>query len=125
MRDEDAWRRTPMKERIMGTDTLVLTDVNLAEVAAQGVTLVDFWAERCPPCRAQGPIVDKVAEKFAGRAKVGKLDVDSNTKVATELRLMYIPTLVVLKDGKEVNRFTGLQQEEVLAFALEEALTEG
>ena len=106
----------------MGTDTLVLTDTNLAEIVVQGVTLVDFWAERCPPCRAQGPIVDKVAEQFVGRAKVGKLDVDSNLKVPAEMGLMYLPTLIVLKDGKEMKRFTGLQQEEVLASALEEAL---
>ncbi len=106
----------------MGTDTLELTDASFGEVASQGVTLVDFWSERCPPCRVQGPIVDKVAERFADRAKVGKLDVDSNPKVATELGLMYIPTIIVLKDGEEVKRFTGLQQEEVLASALEEAL---
>jgi len=106
----------------MGASTLELTDANLAEVVAQGVTLVDFWAERCPPCRIQGPIVEEMAERFAGRAKVGKLDVDSNTKMATELGLMYIPTIIIFKDGEEVKRFTGLQQEEALASALEGAL---
>jgi thioredoxin 1 len=70
----------------------------------------------------QGPIVAKLAGQFAGRATIGKLDVDSNPKVPTEFGLMYIPTLIVFKDGKELKRFTGLTQEATLVAELEEAL---
>jgi thioredoxin 1 len=85
---------------------------------------VDFWAERCPPCRMQGPIVEKLAERLAGRATICKLDVDAraNRRTPRKFRIMYIPTLIIFKDGKEVKRFVGLQQEAALASALEEAL---
>ena len=109
----------------MAGSTLEFTDANFDELTRQGVALVDFWALRCPPCRLQGPIVETVAESFAGRAAVGKLDVDSNSKVPARFALQFIPTLVILKDGEEVKRFTGLQQEATLASALEGAITEG
>lgn len=107
----------------MSKNAMDITDENYAEITGKGVVLVDFWAERCPPCRMQGPIVEKVADKFAGRATVGKFDVDSNDEVPTRLELMYIPTLIILKDGKEVKRFTGLQREDALASELERALS--
>ncbi len=106
----------------MSENTVTVTDANFAEITGKGVALVDFWAERCPPCRVQGPVVEKLAEKFAGRATVGKLDVDSNPRVPTEFGLMYIPTLIVFRDGEEAKRFTGLTNEATLTSVLEEAL---
>lgn len=99
----------------------VLTDANFEELTANGVSLVDFWAVWCPPCRQQGPIVEKVAEAFEGRALVGKLD--ENPETAGEFQVRSIPTLVVLRDGEEQKRFVGLQSEEALSRALEEALS--
>lgn len=104
------------------TEPLELTDANFSSVTASGVVLVDFWSVRCPPCRAQGPIVDGLAKNFAGRATIGKLNVDENPRTAREFNIMYIPTLIILRDGEVVKRFTGLQQEEVLASALKGAL---
>jgi thioredoxin 1 len=103
---------------------LTVTDANFAEVAGKGVVLVDFWAERCPPCRVQGPIVEKLAGEFAGRAAIGKLDVDAsaNRRTPREFRIVYIPTLIIFRDGREVKRFVGLQSEAALASALEEAV---
>ena len=106
----------------MAETAVEVTDANFAELTGKGVALVDFWAERCPPCRMQGPIVDRLAGQFAGRATIGKLDVDSNRRVPTEFGLMYIPTLIVFRDGREVKRFVGLQSEAALASALEEAV---
>jgi len=106
----------------MAGTAVAVTDANFAELTGKGVALVDFWAERCPPCRLQGPIVEKLAGQFDGRATIGKLDVDSNHEAPTEFGLMYIPTLIVFKDGKELKRFTGLQQEAALAAELEVAL---
>lgn len=106
----------------MAGKAVEVTDANFAEFTGEGVALVDFWAETCPPCRVQGPIVEKVAEEFAGRATVGKCDVDSNPRVPTEFGIMYIPTLIVFKGAKELKRFTGLTQEATLVSELEEAL---
>ena len=106
----------------MAETVLKITDADFEEITGKGVVLVDFWAERCPPCRLQGPIIDKIADKFAERATVGKLDVDSNQEVPSRFGLMYIPTLILFKDGKELERFTGLQQEETLVSSLEKTL---
>ena len=109
----------------MAGSAVEVTDANFPELTNKGVVLVDFWAERCPPCRVQGPIVDKLATDFAGRATVGKLDVDSNPGVPTDFELMYIPTTIVFRDGKELKRFTGLTQEAALVSELEAALAQG
>lgn len=106
----------------MAGKAVEVTDANFAELTGKGVALVDFWAERCPPCHVQGPIVDKLAGDFAGRATVGKVDVDSNRRVPTEFGIMYIPTIIIFKDGRELKRFTGLTQEATLVSELEEAL---
>lgn len=97
-------------------------DENFDEVTRSGVALIDFWSRQCPPCLRQGPIVDRLAETFKGRALVGKVDVASNRETPRRYGVQLIPTLVVLRDGREVERFVGLQDEETLASALEEAL---
>lgn len=111
--------RTPEAEPVEASE---VTDASFAEFTAKGVAIVDFWSPTCPPCRAQGPIVEKLANDFAGRAAIGKLRVDLNREAARRFRIMYIPTLVVLRDGQEVKRFTGLQSKATLVAALEEAL---
>jgi thioredoxin 1 len=92
-----------------------------AEIAA-GVCLVDFWAEWCGPCRAQGPVVEKLAQRYQGKASVGKLNVDRNQATAKRFGVSGIPTLILFKDGKEAKRFVGLQSEAALAAALDAAL---
>jgi thioredoxin 1 len=70
--------------------------------------LVDFWAAWCGPCRTLAPTVDAVAEKFQGRAKVFKLNVDHNQESPAKYAIRGIPTLILFKDGKEVERFVGI-----------------
>ncbi len=106
----------------MAGKAVEVTDANFVEVTGKGVALVDFWSESCPPCRVQGPIVDRLAGDFAGRATVGKCDVASNPETPTKFKIMYIPTLIVFREGKELKRFTGLTQEAALVSELEEAL---
>ena len=69
--------------------------------------LLDFWATWCGPCRMVSPIVDEIAEESDGSYKVGKINVDEQPELASQFRVMSIPTLVVMKNGKVVNQATG------------------
>jgi thioredoxin 1 len=76
-------------------------------VNASGVTLVDFWAPWCGPCRALAPSLERLAAAFSGRAKVGKVEVDQNPELAERFGVRSIPTLVFFRDGREVDRIVG------------------
>ena len=106
----------------MAGSATVLTDADFAQVTSKGVTLVDFWAEWCGPCRMQGPIVEKVAEQYAGRAVVAKLDVDANRQTAEKFGIRSIPTIIVFKDGDIFRQMVALQSEDKLKSVLDEAL---
>ncbi len=69
--------------------------------------LVDFWASWCGPCRMLSPIISEIAEEYAGRVKVGKVNVDDEPYLATQFRVMSIPTLILFKDGQAVNTAMG------------------
>lgn len=103
----------------MAEKTLNLTDQNFAETINSGVTLVDFWAPWCGPCLMQGPIVEQVAEKMDGKAKMAKLNVDEGQQVAGKYRVRSIPTLIIFKDGQAVQQFVGVQSEARLVSAIE------
>lgn len=75
--------------------------------------LLDFWAQWCAPCRMLSPVVDEVADEIEG-VKVGKINVDDETALAAKFNVMSIPTLVVIKDGQEVNRSTGVIPKEAI-----------
>ncbi len=96
------------------------TDANFkTEVldSAQPV-LVDFWAEWCMPCKMLGPTIDAVADEFAGKAKVGKVDTDSNRQVAVQFGISAIPTIIMFKGGQPVKKWVGLTKKDDLAAAL-------
>jgi len=82
--------------------------------------LVDFWAEWCGPCRAMGPAIDAVAEKFVGKAKIGKVDIEANRKLAMDFNINSIPTIMIFKGGQKVKTLVGLKKESELAQALTE-----
>ena len=102
----------------MKTQEVVLTDANFDTEASKGVVLIDFWAPWCSPCLMQGPIVEKVAAAMVGKVKVGKCNVDEAPKLAERFEIRSIPTLVILKDNQEVERFVGVQRETELISAL-------
>ncbi len=88
----------------------VVNDVNFAEiVSSNNVVLVDFWATWCGPCRALGPTIEEIAKEYEGRAFVGKCNVDDNSELAGQYRIMSIPALLFFKDGKLVDRLVGAQ----------------
>jgi thioredoxin 1 len=90
------------------TDTLVeLTDDNFATEAADGLVLVDFWAPWCGPCRMVSPVIEQLSGDYAGKVKVGKLNVDDNQRTAMSFRVMSIPTVILFKDGKPVETMVG------------------
>jgi thioredoxin 1 len=92
-----------------GTDTLVFTDAAFDQevLKSSQPVLVDFWAEWCGPCRQMGPTIDQIATEYAGRVKVGKVDVDSNVQTAGRYQIRGIPTLLVFKGGKVVEQKVG------------------
>jgi thioredoxin 1 len=86
-----------------------LTDNNFKKEISKGVVLVDFWAPWCAPCRMIGPVVSDLADDFDGKAKIGKLNVDENKKIAAEFGIRSIPALILFKEGQPVQKFTGVK----------------
>ena len=98
---------------------------NFSANIEEGITLVDFWAPWCGPCRMQGPILEEVARTIGDRAKIAKVNVDQAAAVAGRFGVQSIPTLVLFKDGNEVRRLVGVQSKETLVEAIEKLLSGG
>jgi len=99
-------------------NTIILSDQNFKQTIDQGVTLVDFWAAWCGPCKVQGPIVDEIADEIENSAKICKLDIDKNQGTAKMLGIRNIPTILLFKDGKQVEKFVGVKPKGVLLKAI-------
>jgi thioredoxin 1 len=85
---------------------------------ADGPVLVDFWAEWCMPCRMLAPTIDQIADEFAGKAKVGKVDTDNNQAIGVQYEISAIPTVIIFHAGQPVRKFVGLTNKADLAAAL-------
>jgi thioredoxin 1 len=95
-----------------------LDQKNFEQAIRHGVTLVDFDAPWCDPCRAQKPIIDALKEKYQGMVVVRKLNIDDNRDIALHMGIQSIPTIIIYKEGMEMKRFFGLQTAETLDCAL-------
>lgn len=76
--------------------------------------LVDFYADWCGPCKMMAPVIEELAEELQEKAKVGKINVDESTDIATQYDVMSIPTIIIFKNGKEVKRFIGVRDKQEL-----------
>lgn len=106
------------KTPLAASRPVIVTDTNFSgEVeAAQLPVLLDLWADWCGPCHMIAPVIEQLAAELSGRVKVGKLNVDQNPQTAARFGVRSIPTLLVLKDGREVDRLVGaLPKQEILA----------
>lgn len=97
-----------------------ISDSDFDSTIASGVVLVDFWAPWCGPCQMMGPVLDAVAQKAEGKAKVAKVNVDENQDAAGKFGIQSIPTMILFKDGAEAKRFVGVQSEGDLVAAIDE-----
>lgn len=102
---------------------LEITDAGFEEVLNSDKPLViDFWAEWCGPCRMVGPIVEELAQEYAGRVTVGKVDVDNNDEITSKYGIRNIPTILFIKNGEVVDKQVGAAQRSALVEKIENLL---
>lgn len=92
-----------------------LTNDNFADTITKGVTLVDFWAPWCGPCKMIAPVIEELAEDFDGKATIAKVNTDEEQDIAIKYGIRSIPTLLVFKDGEMVDQMVGAAGKQVLA----------
>ena len=101
-----------------------ITDANFSSEVLQSekVTLVDFWAEWCQPCKILGPIVEEFGEEYKDKVKVVKMDVDANPETPGKFNILSIPTLIFFRNGQPEKTMVGVQSKEQLKKAADELL---
>ncbi len=93
---------------------LTLTDKNFQQQAKNKVILVDFWAAWCAPCKMMAPVLNDVTEELTGNSHVGKVNIEQFQSLAKKYQVRSIPTFILFKNGKEVNRFVGIKTKDFL-----------
>jgi thioredoxin 1 len=114
-------RKTKQHSYKSSNMALQITDANFEETVLKSdkPVLVDFWAEWCGPCRMVGPIVEEISQEYTGKAVVGKVDVDNNPNISMQFGIRNIPTLLIFKDGKVVDKQVGAVPKNVLTQKLD------
>ena len=91
--------------------TIHLTGEAFDKAVANGLSMVDFWASWCGPCKMLSPVIEGLAKRYEGKVLVGKVNVDDEPDLALRFGVMSIPTVIFLKDGKEIDRKVGVMPE--------------
>lgn len=100
-----------MKDVPESKKIVTLTKTNFDHQIKNGVVLVDFWAAWCMPCKMLAPVINEIAEEVDGTTRIGKLNVEEQKELASRFSVRGIPTLILFKNGKEVNRFVGVKSK--------------
>lgn len=95
-----------------------VTDQTFSEAIKEGLVLADFWATWCGPCKMIAPVLEELDAEMGDQVKIIKLDVDENQETASKFGVMSIPTLIVFKDGEQVDQLIGFQPKEALVSTL-------
>ncbi|MGA2309352.1 MAG: thioredoxin [Candidatus Bathyarchaeia archaeon] len=100
-----------------------ITDSSFKEITSKHtLALVDFWAAWCGPCQSLAPTIEELAKEYAGKILVGKLNVDENPKTAERFQVFSIPTMLIMKNGEEIDRIVGCVQKKHIEAALRKHL---
>jgi thioredoxin 1 len=101
---------------------LTLTDKNFQHQTKNRLVLVDFWASWCAPCRMMAPVLNDVAGELKGNSYVGKVNIEHYQSLAQKFQVRNIPTMILFKDGKEINRIVGVKNREFLLLQIQKSL---
>ena len=99
-----------------------LDDNNFDNEISEGITLVDFYADWCCPCRMMEPIIEELAAELEGKAVIAKVDIESSQKTTSNFNVTSIPTMILFKNGEEVQRIVGVKDKDALAEILNSAM---
>jgi thioredoxin 1 len=107
-----------------GPNTKEFTETNFEDevLNSPDPVLVDFWAEWCMPCKALAPTIDELADQYAGKVKVGKVDTDSNQSLSAQYGINAIPTVILFQDGQIKEKFVGLRSKKDFQTSLDQAV---
>lgn len=92
----------------------ILTENNFQNRVGKGISLVDFWASWCVPCKMMSPVLNETADELNGKANICKLNVEQFPRMASKFKVRGIPTMILFRDGKEINRFVGVKTKDFL-----------
>jgi thioredoxin 1 len=111
------------KKQEMSNEPIHVTDSNFNEITKKhALALIDFWAAWCGPCQALAPTIEELAKEYSGRILVGKLNVDENPKTAECFQVFSIPTMLIMKNGEEIDRIVGCVQKKYIEASLRKHL---
>lgn len=106
----------------MAGNVIELTDDTFASTVSSGAVLVDFWAPWCGPCKMLTPVVEEIAEEYAGKATICKMNTDDHRDAAIQHAISAIPTLILFNDGQVAKKWVGLTTKDDLTAAIDEVL---